>query len=112
LAVRRHVAARVRDELKLIPVGEILYFRAEQKYVTVRHAGGEDLIDEPLKDLEEEFADEFIRAHRSLLVGIDHVEALERSDDGGYALRLQEGAGTVPVSRRQLAELKRRLGIA
>lgn len=106
---RRHVAARVRDELRLIPVKEILYFRAEQKYVTVRHVRGEDVIDEPLKRLEDEFADEFVRIHRSLLVSLQHVDALERHDDG-YALRLRPGE-TLPVSRRQLAELKRRLGI-
>src|SRR6188472_3635190 len=43
LAARQHVAVRVRDELKLVPVKEIRYFRADQKYVTVRHSRGEDL---------------------------------------------------------------------
>src|SRR5690606_6221811 len=106
---RRHIAARVRDELRLIPIKEILYFRAEQKYVTVRHLRGEDVIDEPLKSLEDELADEFVRIHRSLLVSLVHVDALERRGDG-YALRLRAGE-TLPVSRRQLGELKRRLGI-
>jgi len=106
---RRHIAVRVRDELKLIPVGSIFYFRAEQKYVTVRHAEGEHLIDESLIRLEEEFADAFVRAHRSLLVAIDHIDALERGNDG-YALRLRNGE-TLPVSRRQLTELKRKLGV-
>jgi len=108
-APRRHVTARVRDELRLIPIKEILYFRAEQKYVTVRHLRGEDVIDEPLKSLEDELADEFVRIHRSLLVSLVHVDALERRGDG-YALRLRAGE-TLPVSRRQLGELKRRLGI-
>jgi len=112
IGVRRHIAVRVRDELKLIPIGSILYFRAEQKYVTVRHTGGEDLIDEPLKRLEEEFAEAFVRAHRSLLVAVDHIEALERADDGACSLRLRGCGETLPVSRRQLAELKRKLGIA
>jgi two-component system, LytTR family, response regulator AlgR len=110
LAARQHVAVRVRDELKLIPVKDIRYFRAEQKYVTVRHARGEDLIDESLKQLEEEFAREFVRAHRSLLVAIAHVAALERiGDDEGYALRLRDEAEPLAVSRRQLAELRKRL---
>jgi two-component system response regulator AlgR len=108
-AARRHVAARVRDELRLIPVKEVLYFRAEQKYVTVRHLRGEDVIDEPLKRLEDEFADDFVRIHRSVLVSVQHIDALERHDDG-YLLRLRPGE-TLPVSRRQLAELKRRLSI-
>lgn len=108
-AARQHVAVRVRDELKLIPVKEIRYFRADQKYVTVRHSRGEDLIDEPLKQLEEEFARDFVRAHRSLLVAIAHVEALERVGDEGYALRLRGEAEPLAVSRRQLAELRKRL---
>ena len=106
---RRHIAARVRDELRLIPVKDIRYFRAELKYVTVRHLRGEDVIDEPLKSLEDEFAHDFVRIHRSILVSLQHVDALERRLDG-YVLRLRDGE-TLPVSRRQLPELKRRLGI-
>lgn len=109
LATRQHVAVRVRDELKLIPVKDIRYFRADQKYVTVRHERGEDLIDEPLKALEEEFARDFVRAHRSLLVAIAHVEALERVGEEGYALRLRGEPEPLAVSRRQVAELRKRL---
>jgi two-component system response regulator AlgR len=110
LAARQHVAVRVRDELKLIPVKDIRYFRADQKYVTVRHSRGEDLIDESLKQLEEEFARDFVRAHRSILVAIAHVEALERAGaDENYALRLRGEAEPLAVSRRQLAELRKRL---
>jgi two-component system, LytTR family, response regulator AlgR len=110
LVARQHVAVRVRDELKLIPVKEIRYFRADQKYVTVRHSLGEDLIDESLKQLEDEFARDFVRAHRSILVAIAHVEALERAGaDETYALRLRGEAEPVAVSRRQLAELRKRL---
>lgn len=110
LAARQHVAVRVRDELKLIPVKDIRYFRADQKYVTVRHSRGEDLIDESLKQLEEEFAADFVRAHRSILVAIAHVEALERTGgEDSYALRLRGESETVAVSRRQLAELRKRL---
>ena len=110
LTARQHVAVRVRDELKLIPVKEIRYFRADQKYVTVRHTRGEDLIDESLKQLEEEFANDFVRAHRSLLVAIAHIEVLERGGtEDGYALRLRGETEPLAVSRRQLAELRKRL---
>jgi two-component system response regulator AlgR len=109
LAVRQHVAARVRDELKLIPVKDIRFFRAEQKYVTVRHARGEDLIDESLRQLAEEFERDFVRAHRSLLVGIAHIEALERMDEDSYVLRLRGETEPLPVSRRQIADLRKRL---
>jgi two-component system, LytTR family, response regulator AlgR len=108
VAARQHVAARVRDELKLIPVQDIRFFRAEQKYVTVRHGRGEDLIDESLRQLEDEFARLFVRVHRSLLVAVAHIEALERTTDG-YELRLRGDATALPVSRRQVAELRKRL---
>jgi two-component system response regulator AlgR len=108
LAARQHVAARVRDELKLIAVKDIRYFRADQKYVTVRHTRGEELIDESLRALEQEFARDFVRAHRSLLVGIAHIDALERASDG-YTIRLRGETEPLPVSRRQLTELRERL---
>src|SRR6185503_791700 len=109
LVTRQHVAVRVRDELKLIPVKDIRYFRADRKYVTVRHGRGEDLVDESLKQLEEEFAQDFVRAHRSLLVAVAHVESLERAGEDGYALRLRGETEPLAVSRRQLAELRKRL---
>ena len=110
LVTRQHVAVRLRDELKLIAVKDIRYFRADQKYVTVRHSRGEDLIDESLKQLEEEFARDFVRAHRSVLVAVAHIEALERAGgEDGYALRLRGETEPLVVSRRQLAELRKRL---
>jgi two-component system, LytTR family, response regulator AlgR len=109
LAVRQHVAVRARDELKLIPVRDISYFRADQKYVTVRHAQGEELIDESLRQLEDEFARDFVRVHRSLLVAVAHVASLERTPDGGYEIRLRGHLEPLPVSRRQVADLRKRL---
>jgi two-component system, LytTR family, response regulator AlgR len=109
LASRQHVAVRVRDQLKLIPVPDIYFFRADQKYVTVRHSRGEDLLDESLRQLEQEFERDFVRAHRSLLVAIAQIDALERTSDGGYALKLRGLEEALPVSRRQLPDLRKRL---
>jgi len=109
LSARQHVAARVRDDLRLIPVADIYYFQAEQKYVTVRHAGGEDLIEESRKQLEEEFSDRFVRIHRSVLVAIAHAQGLKKCDEGSYQIRLREIAEPLNVSRRQVSELKSRL---
>lgn len=107
---RRHVATRVRDELRLIPVDSITHFRAEQKYVTVCHAGGEDLIEDSLNQLEQEFPERFVRIHRSVLVAVDAVEALEKDSGGGYHIRLRGQDTALPVSRRQVTGLKSRLG--
>ena len=54
---RSHISARTRRGMELIPVDDVRYFQADQKYVTVRHAAGEVIVDETLRDLEEEFAD-------------------------------------------------------
>jgi two-component system response regulator AlgR len=107
---RTRIAVRTRDELRLIPVeGEgILCFVAEQKYTTLRHAGGEELIEESLKSLEDEFANRFVRVHRNALAAIAHVEGLERDAAGHYFVRLRGGA-TLPVSRRQAGDVSRRL---
>jgi two-component system response regulator AlgR len=108
-APRRHIAVRTREELKLIAIDAIAFFRAEQKYVTVRHDDGEDLIEESLVSLETEFAAAFVRAHRNLLVAIAHVEALERQADGGHCVRMRGTGERLAVSRRQLTQLKARL---
>ena len=107
---RRHIAARTRDELKLIPLDEVLYFQAEQKYVSVYHTGGEDLIEDSLKQLEQEFPDLFVRIHRSVLVSVDAIEALEKDAVGGYHIRLRAIEQSLAVSRRQVSDLKSRLG--
>jgi two-component system response regulator AlgR len=108
-AQREHIAVRVRDDLQLIPLGAIQYFRADQKYVTVRHTGGEELVEESLKSLEAEFARSFVRIHRSILVAVAHVDALIKGDDGRYQIRIRSSGETLPVSRRQISELKARL---
>lgn len=108
---RSHVCARVGNELKLIAVEDILYFQADQKYVRVHHAQGDNLIDDSLKLLEQEFADRFVRIHRSALVSIAHIEALEKSTDGQTRVRLRGDDADSPldISRRHLADVRRRL---
>jgi two-component system response regulator AlgR len=108
-APRAHIAVRDRDELKLIPMKSVVFFRADLKYVTIHHEQGVDLLEESLRDLEKEFADDFVRTHRSLLVAVARIEALERRADGGCWVRIRGSTERLPVSRRQLSELKARL---
>lgn len=105
---RTHFAVRTRDQLKLVPVHEVLCFIAELKYVTVRHIHGEDLLDESLRALEEEFADDFMRVHRNALVAVRHIESIERHGDGRHAVKLHHGGGEIDVSRRLVADVLRR----
>jgi len=97
---RAQICARLGEHLRLIPVEDIYYFAADQKYVTVRHRGGSDLIDESLRALADEFAPDFVRVHRNSLVALKHVRAVERGADGQYAVRLADCDTLLPVSRR------------
>jgi two-component system, LytTR family, response regulator AlgR len=105
---RTRIAVRARDELRLIPVDSILCFIAEQKYTTLRHGAGEELIEESLKTLEEEFAESFVRIHRNSLVAIAHIEGLERDAEGHQFVRLR-GGGTLAVSRRLATDVAKTL---
>lgn len=106
---RNHICARVRDELRLIPIEDVLYFRADQKYVTVKHRSGEVLIDESLKSLAEEFALDFVRVHRNAVVSVKAIETVERDTDGHYLVRLKSCDESLAVSRRHAADLRRRI---
>ncbi|NET39888.1 MAG: hypothetical protein F6K19_49370, partial [Cyanothece sp. SIO1E1] len=78
--------------LRLIPIEDIHYLEADQKYVAVHHAAGQDLIDEPLKSLESEFADRFVRVHRSVLVAVSAIERVDRDKEGKSHVILREGS--------------------
>lgn len=108
-APRTHLAVRQRDGLKLLRIEDIISLVAEQKYTTVRHTGGEDLVDDSLRTLETEFGDRLLRIHRSALVNRDWIEAVERTAEGGHQVRLRGVAEPMPVSRRLVADLKARL---
>lgn len=106
---RSHITARTHRGIELIPVDDIRYFLADHKYVTVRHAGGEVLIDETLKELEEEFGDRFIRIHRNALMALSHLDGLELVASGQYRVRVRGMEDRLVVSRRHLPELRETL---
>ena len=106
---RTHLCARVRGSLRLIPVEDILYLQAEEKYVVVHHARGEDLIEESLKSLEHEFAERFVRIHRNCLVARHEIVELRRIGDGHTQAVLRHGDHPLEVSRRCVAQLRETL---
>jgi two-component system response regulator AlgR len=108
-APRTHLSVRQRDGIKLLRLDEVISLVAEQKYTTVHHTGGEDLIDDSLRTLEAEFGDRFVRIHRSALVNRSFIEAVERAADGHHLIRLRGVSEPMQVSRRLVAELKTRL---
>jgi two-component system response regulator AlgR len=106
---RAQICARRGDQLKLVPVSDILYFAADQKYVTMRHRGGSELIDESLRALAHEFAADFVRIHRNSLVALQHVRAVERTPEGNYIVSFAACDETLPISRRHQAEALRQI---
>ncbi len=107
---RTHLSCHERGRLLLVPVGEVLYFKADLKYVTARTAEREYLLDEALTHLEHEFADRFMRLHRAVLVAKTALAGFEKAagDDieaYGWAL-LRAVPEKLPVSRRQWAPAK------
>ena len=97
---RTHLCARLRGSLRLIPIEDVHYLQAEEKYVVVHHAHGEDLIEESLKSLEDEFGERFVRIHRNCLVARYEIVELRRCPDGHVQAVLRHGDHPLEVSRR------------
>lgn len=97
-----------------LPVAEVLYVKAEQKYLTVRTREADHLMDGSLNQLEERFGPRFLRIHRNALVAHTAIRALERQrgadDSDGWVVRLAGIDDALDVSRRQLAAVRQALG--
>jgi two-component system response regulator AlgR len=108
---RTHIAVRHREGLRLIPIEEVMFFFAEQKYTNVQHTKGTDLIEDSLRSLEEEFGTAFVRIHRNALVSARYLESIDRDHAGHYLVRLRGCEAPLQVSRRMAAELRERFRI-
>lgn len=104
-APRTCLSATERGRVHLIPVDEVLFLRAELKYVTVRTAQREHLIEESLTQMEQEFGGRFVRVHRNCLVARAAIRGFERSGadaaEGPWQVVLAGLDERIPVSRRQ-----------
>jgi two-component system response regulator AlgR len=101
---RRHLSVHERGKIILVPLADVLYLRAELKYVTVRTVEREHLVEESLTHLEEEFADAFVRVHRNCLVARAAIAGFERNaeeSESGWAVVVKGTGEKLPVSRRQ-----------
>lgn len=103
---RKHISAKTHRGIELIPIDEVRFFMADQKYVTVRYPDGDVLIDETLKELEEEFGSRFLRVHRNALVALKHIDGLEQAQSQ-YQLRFKGIEDRVTISRRHVAQVKK-----
>ena len=104
-SARRFLSVTERSRVVLVPLDEIVYLKAELKYITIRTPQRELLLEESLTKLETEFGDRFVRVHRNCLVARDFIRGFERvvNDDGDahWEVLLHQLTETLPVSRRQ-----------
>jgi two-component system response regulator AlgR len=115
-ATRRHFSVPERGRLLLVPVADVIYLKAELKYVTLRTAGHEYLIEESLASIEEELDATFVRVHRNALVARDAIMGVEKGRHAidGEADKTQESwllilrgvEERLPISRRQWPVVK------
>ena len=112
---RAHFSIVERNRIRLVPLAEIVYFKAELKYVTLRTNAQMHLIEESLVSLEKEFADTFLRIHRNCLVARNAITGFERAavsteEESHWEVLLDGVPERLPVSRRQWAEVRELLG--
>ena len=107
---REYLSAAERNRIVLVPLRDVLYFKAELKYVTLRTREREHLIEESLVALEREFADRFVRIHRNCLVAKGAIRGFERAadedDEPRWLVVLDGIEERLPISRRQWPTLR------
>lgn len=112
-ARRQYLWATQGREQQAIPVNQILFFIADQKYTRLGYWQGasliETLIDDSLKELEQEFEPDFIRIHRNALVALNRIQLLERKADGSVELKLAGSEQRFEISRRHLPLVRQKL---
>ncbi len=105
---RTHLSVFVQGNIQLVPVNQIIYFRADQKYVSVFTIDGEEvLIEESLKSLEEEFGKDFLRIHRNTLIAKNAINKLEKTIEGKFIIKLKNLEEPLVISRRLLSSVRK-----
>jgi two-component system response regulator AlgR len=116
--LRRHFSVQERGRVLLVPVNDVIFLKAEQKYVTLRTSNHEYLIEESLTSIEEELAALFVRVHRNALVAREAIIGVERGvhaiDGESESEKVQDSLLVIlrgveerlPISRRQWPVVK------
>jgi len=102
---RRFLSVTERSRVLLVPVDEVIYLKAELKYITIRTATRQYLLEESLTKLEDEYGERFVRIHRNCLIARAYIRGFERrpGPDGEprWEVLLRDVPESLPVSRRQ-----------
>ncbi|WP_395701609.1 LytR/AlgR family response regulator transcription factor [Aquabacterium sp.] len=103
----RWIRASQGDLVHQIDVGQVLFFRAEDKYTLVRTATAEHLIRTPIQELAQQLDGErFWQVHRSTVINVERLASARRDDASRLWLRLQGWDGELPVSRAYVHRFK------
>jgi len=109
---RTHIPATNSGKPVSIPVEAVLYFRADCKCVEIHHTGSMSLTFESLRSLHREFGERFVRSNRKVLAAVRWINAIEKTDNGRHVIRVLGRVKPIDVSRRNLARVRRALGVA
>lgn len=104
---RSHISVNVRGNIQLIPISDIIYFQAEQKYIIVRYSTGQVLIDDSLKALEDEFGELFLRTHRGTLVAIAFIVGIVKDRIGRRYITMRNIDDRLEISRRHASSVRK-----
>lgn len=105
-AADSYICANIRGGIQRIPVAEIIYFIADQKYVSAYHQGGEVLLEESLCSFEERFGKQFMRIHRNALVSSKQLIGIEKNSNGQAVAKLHGTHQRLLISRRHLPRIR------
>lgn len=108
-SARSQLTAKVGGALKLMPVDEVLYFQADEKYVLARGLRNSLLLEGSIKALEDEFSERFVRIHRAVMVAPGAVSELKKRSDGEVVVKIRGLDVELEVSRRNLPAVRARL---
>lgn len=107
---RTHFSVVERGRVILVPVADVVYLKAELKYITVRTREREYLVEDSLVNIEQEFGDHFLRLHRNCLAARDSILGYEKhpaaDGESHWVALLKDVPETIPISRRQLHVLR------
>ena len=103
---RTHIAVKQRGKLKLIPLEEVGYFKAENKYVIVKTRQGEFLLNDTLNQLEQDLTHQFIRIHRNALISTKYLKGMEKISEDKWQVFFQSFDEKLEVSRRQKSAIR------
>ncbi len=105
-SIQQFMVVSVGGVMRRISLQEVFFLHADEKYTVVNHRGGEHILDEPLKELEQRYQGQFFRIHRNCLVKVEQLHEIRRDADGQTWAVLKDWPKALEISRRCASELK------